>query len=119
MMRCFRYRLVSTFRRMIVDHDDRSDNVSFLDSGFEIRDESSHSCLQRLRSVAVTTLARNPAKGLQEPWWKGHADSRRWYSPATPLKLTITVSILFKGKYNRDESVDYPITPLQPHDHAK
>src|SRR6266566_9375501 len=67
MVRCFCNRLVSTFRLMIVDHDDRPDNVSFLDSRFEVRDEGSHSCLQSLRSVAITTLARNPVKGLKEP----------------------------------------------------
>src|SRR6266516_619802 len=100
MVRCFCNRLVSTFRLMIVDHDDRPDNVSFLDSRFEVRDEGSHSCLQSLRSVAITTLARNPVKGLKEPGGERHADPGRQVSHGQSF-----LNIVLLGASNSKKSI--------------
>src|SRR5438270_10928494 len=65
MMRRFRDCLVSAFCLMIVDHDDRPDNVSFLDSRFEIRDEGSHSCLQKLWICRRTRSGEKPCQRPQ------------------------------------------------------
>src|SRR5439155_17904107 len=95
------------------------DNVSFLDCRFVIRDEGLHGCLQSLGSVCVSALGRNAIRGLKEPGWERHSDSRRFFSHSNHPQHSITLSILLQEKYYQDEILYYPNPTRQPNHSAK